>query len=150
MSGDQASDAQGYRYVVREVPASGELDSGTAVAWAETFGDAIHYARMYGQDGPVTLWDGEDRIGQFGSGAAREPYQVRGDGRTVWVCDDEGMNRARFGRMGYDVHAPMSAQLATGKVCVACRRGRLSASDWADWCTLIAEDLRPGWATGSR
>lgn len=84
MSGEQASGAQGYRYVVRKVPPSGDLDEGTIVAWAETFGDAVHYARMYGQDGPVTLWDGEDRIGRFGS-AAREPYPVQGDGRTVWV-----------------------------------------------------------------
>ena len=55
----------GYRYTVREVGEDGDLSAGTVVAWAESFGQAMHYARVYAQDGRVTLWDRDERIGSF-------------------------------------------------------------------------------------
>ena len=94
---------------------------------------------MYGQDGPVTLWDGEARIGRFGRRAPA--FEVHSDGRTVWICDAEGMNRARFGRLGYDVHHAAARQLETGTVCLACRRRRLTAADWPDWQASVRAHL---------
>ena len=59
------TETMGYRYPVREVGEDGDLNANTVVAWAEIFGQAMHYARVYAQDGRVTLWDGGERIGSF-------------------------------------------------------------------------------------
>ena len=68
----------GYRYTVREVGEDSDLSAGTVVAWAENFDRAMHYARVYAQDGRVTLWDHGERIGSF---APRQPAAARSEER---------------------------------------------------------------------
>lgn len=56
--------------------------------------------------------------------AARPEFDVRSDGRTVWVDAATGFTVARFGLMGVDVHTPDS----TG--CLDCTHGPTGPAEW--------------------
>jgi hypothetical protein len=63
-------------------------------------------------------------------------FQVDGDGRTVWVNDNEGTCVARFGRMGIDVHRSYQAQLDGEGQCLDC--GAHTGDIDVDWARFIA------------
>jgi hypothetical protein len=53
-----------------------------------------------------------------------EQFDIRSDGRTVWVDSATGYTVARFGPMGVDVHTPDS----TG--CLDCTHGPTGPAEW--------------------
>lgn len=58
-------------------------------------------------------------------------FDIRSDGRTVWVHSDTGHTVGRFGPMGVDVHTPDS----TG--CLDCTHGATGPREWDRFVTSM-------------
>lgn len=64
----------------------------------------------------------------------QQGHEIAWDGVTVWVNHGgDGMNIARFGRGGIDIHRPFAEQLTTGRACLACSPG----ADWEEFRRLV-------------
>lgn len=61
---------------------------------------------------------------------------IQSDGITVWVHID-GETVARFGRLGIDIHRPISDQLLGASPCLACTHSRTTTKDWESFLELI-------------
>jgi hypothetical protein len=72
-------------------------------------------------------------------------FDIRSDGRTVWVDAATGYTVARFGPMGVDVHTPDS----TG--CLDCTHGPTGPAEWdrfvasvqAQYGVTVTDEHRP-------
>lgn len=60
----------------------------------------------------------------------KDDVRVQSDGTTVWVHDaDDGSCIGRFGRLGIDIHRPVSQQAELGQ-CLLCTHGPTDATHW--------------------
>lgn len=65
-------------------------------------------------------------------------HQVIWDGRTVWINDPAGTNRARYnGRLGHmDVHHDLEMQARLGRQCASC-----GTADWETFTAAVKNHL---------
>ena len=60
-----------------------------------------------------------------------ETYQIKSDGKTVWVNGPEGEALGRFGLMGIDIHHTIKEQTTENKPqCFACTHQQTFLKDW--------------------
>jgi hypothetical protein len=97
------------------------------------------------------LGTGEARKGK---GGVTRKVLIEAGYNAVWVNDENGCCIGRFGRMGVDVHRPITDPDYEKKgECLVCTHGPVTRRDWATFVTAmraghgvtVPEEFQPAW-----
>jgi hypothetical protein len=85
------------------------------------------------------------------TGSEPSSYEIRTDGRTIWI-DTEGGTIGRFGRFGIDIHRTVDEQIDGAGACLFCTHAKPTQTDWETFKAKMREqnvpvtdDIKPEW-----
>lgn len=92
---------------------------GPRVALDAGHGGIVYVPEPTGTDVPMSPW-----MATLVEALEPPSFDIRSDGRTVWVDADTGFTVARFGMLGVDVHTPDTT------ACLDCTHGPTGPAEW--------------------